>query len=417
MTFYNYQNDLLHLEQIAIPDLIQQYGSPLYVYSKNQIVDSWKKYDHALGAHGLICYAVKACSNLSILKLLADLGSGFDIVSLGELERVLAAGGRAEKIVFSGVAKEPYEMKRALEVGIHCFNVESKAELEQLNVVAGEMGVIAPVSIRVNPDVDAKTHPYISTGLKQNKFGIEISQSEAVYELAHNMPNVQVNGVDCHIGSQITELSPFIDAVDRLLSLVDRLKEKGIVIKHLDLGGGIGVQYEATDQVPDLDQYLSLVREKINDRNLSLVLEPGRSIIAKAGAFITRVVYLKSTDEHNFAIVDGGMNDLIRPALYQAWQEVKPVMLKDVAEKKWDVVGPICETGDFLAHDRQLSIEQNDLLAVMDSGAYGFTMSSNYNSRNRVAEVLVDGNVSTLIRHRETIEQQIALELSCLSSK
>lgn len=416
MGVFQYQNNELYIEQSPVRELVSKFGTPLYLYSQKEILASLKNYTDAMGDQGMVCYAVKANSNLSVLQLLSEQGAGFDIVSLGELERVLLAGGEPSKIVFSGVAKQQEEIVRALEVGIHCFNVESESELRVINDIAASLGKSAPVSIRVNPDVDAKTHPYISTGLKQNKFGIDISLVESVYDLAHELPNINVQGVDCHIGSQITELSPFIDALDRLLVLVDRLAEKGIHIKHLDLGGGVGIQYEASDQIPDLSDYLAQVIQKTAKRNLKLIMEPGRSIVGKAGIFVTRVVYLKSTEEHNFAIVDGGMNDLIRPALYQAWQNVKEVTLKDVPKVTWDVVGPICETGDFLAHDRKLSIEADDYLAVMDSGAYGFTMASNYNSRNRAAEVLVCQKDAKLIRQRESYSDQFSLELSCLES-
>lgn len=410
MNVFHYQNSVLFAENKSAVELVSEFGSPLYVYSKKEIETAWNSYADAIGDKGLICYAVKANSNLAILNLLARKGSGFDIVSIGELERVLKAGGKPEKIVFSGVAKQPHEMRRALEVGIHCFNIESVDELHVLNDVASKMKLKAPISIRVNPDVDAKTHPYISTGLKQNKFGIDIHSVEAVYQLADALDHIDVKGVDCHIGSQITEIAPFFDALERLLQLIDRLAEKGIHLDHLDLGGGIGVQYQDKDDVPSVSDYISQVLDKISGRNIQLIMEPGRSIVAKAGIFLTQVVYLKQTEEHNFAIVDGGMNDLIRPALYQAWQEVKEVTQKELPAEKWDVVGPICETGDFLAHDRSLSIQQGDLLAVMDSGAYGFTMSSNYNSRNRVAEVLVDNDQAFIVRKRETIDDQLALE-------
>ncbi len=410
MSVYQYQKDLLHIESVSAMDLVKQFGSPLYVYSRRLIEQSWHGYADALGDRGLVCYAVKANSNLAVLNVLARLGSGFDIVSIGELERVLAAGGQPEKIVFSGVAKQEAEMERALEIGIHCFNVESLAELRTLNTVAGRMDLVAPVSIRVNPDVDAKTHPYISTGLKHNKFGVDIRDAETVYHEADRLPHIQVKGVDCHIGSQITTLEPFMDALDRLLLLVDRLADQGIEIQHLDLGGGIGVRYQESDTVPNLSDYVTQILQKLGHRKQKLVLEPGRSIVANAGAFLTTVVYLKETADHHFAIVDGGMNDLIRPALYQAWQEVKPVLKRPGPGVRWDVVGPICETGDFLAHDRLLTLEQGDVVAVMDSGAYGFAMSSNYNSRNRVAEIMVDGDQMHVVRRRETIADQIALE-------
>lgn len=410
MSVYHYQQDILHIESVSAMDLVSQQGSPLYVYSRTLIEKAWHGYADALGTQGLVCYAVKANSNVAVLNVLARLGSGFDIVSLGELERVLAAGGQADKIVFSGVAKQEAEMQRALEVGIFCFNVESLAELRTLNAVAGRMDCVAPVSIRVNPDVDAKTHPYISTGLKHNKFGVDILNAESVYHEADRLPHIQIKGVDCHIGSQITTLEPFMDALDRLLLLIDRLADQGIEIQHLDLGGGMGVRYQESDTVPVLADYVRQVLQKLGHRKLQLVLEPGRSIVANAGVFLTTVVYLKETADHHFAIVDGGMNDLIRPALYQAWQEVKPVLKRPEPGVRWDIVGPICETGDFLAHDRLLTLEQGDIVAVMDSGAYGFAMSSNYNARNRVAEIMVEHDKMQVVRRRETIADQIALE-------
>ncbi len=411
MNHFQYREGVLSAESVSLADIAEQYGTPCYVYSKTAFEESFQAYLDALGDYpGIICYAMKANSNLSVLSLLANKGAGFDIVSVGELERVLAAGGDPSKVVFSGVAKQTHEMVRALEVGIHCFNVESVAELNRLNEVAGEQGKVAPVSLRVNPDVDAGTHPYISTGLKENKFGIDISAAEQVYELAASLPHIKVVGVDCHIGSQIIEVQPFLDAFDRVLMLVDKLAEKGIQVEHVDLGGGVGVRYK--DEEPlSLKSYLDEVKARIGQRQLSIVMEPGRSIAANSGVFLTQVEYLKQNDHHNFAIVDGAMNDLIRPSLYQAWQEIKTVAEQPNAEVlNWDVVGPVCETGDFLGKNRGLAIKQGDLLAVMSSGAYGFVMASNYNSRNRVAEILVDGETTHLVRKRESFADQIALE-------
>lgn len=355
------------------------------------------------GRDALVCYAVKANSNIAVLNILARLGAGFDIVSLGELERVLRAGGDPAKTVFSGVGKQAHEIKRALEVGIHCFNIESDAELDRVNAVAAELDVVAPVSFRVNPDVDARTHPYISTGLKENKFGIEIDQALAVYRRASALDHVEVVGIDCHIGSQLTELSPFLDALDRLLVLIDQLAAEGIALRHLDLGGGLGVCY--TDEEPPTPaQYIEAVVERLGDRPLGLILEPGRSIAANAGVLLTRVEFLKQTGEKNFAIIDGAMNDLIRPALYSAYQEIVPVALREEGESRaWDLVGPVCETGDFLGKERQLNLQPGDLLAVCSAGAYGFVMASNYNTRPRPAEVIVDDNAYSVVRKRESL--------------
>ena len=370
---------------------------------------TWLFADALAGMPHLVCFAVKANSNLGVLNVLARLGAGFDIVSRGELERVLAAGGQADKIVFSGVGKTRDDMRRALEVGVHCFNVESTDELERLQVVAAELGVRAPISLRVNPDVDAGTHPYISTGLKENKFGIAIADAEDVYIRAAQLPNLEVVGVDCHIGSQLTTLPPFIDALDRLLALVDRLGECGIYLRHIDLGGGLGVRYR--DEEPPLAaDYIKAVRERIEGRDLALVFEPGRFIVANAGVLLTQVEYLKHTEHKDFAIVDAAMNDLIRPALYQAWMDVTAVRPRDSAARAYDIVGPICETGDFLAKDRQLALEEGDLLAVHSAGAYGFVMSSNYNTRGRSAEVLVDGDQAFEVRRRETVAELFAGE-------
>ena len=412
LDFFNYSGHQLHAESVSLADIAAQHGTPTYVYSRATFERHYKAYADAFASHPtLICYAVKACSNIAILNVLARLGSGFDIVSIGELERVLRAGGDPTKVMFSGVAKQEHEMRRALEVGIHCFNVESESELHRLNKVAGEMGKVAPVSLRVNPDVDAKTHPYISTGLKDNKFGIDIKDAVRIYGVAHSLENLNVMGVDCHIGSQLTELQPFLDTFDRLTALIDQLAEQGIEIKHLDLGGGLGVRYR--DEVPpEPKDYAALILEKIKDRNISLAFEPGRSIAANAGVLMTKVEFLKCTAHKNFAIIDGAMNDMIRPSLYGAWMDIVPVSLEATPEGKrvYDLVGPICETGDFLGKERELDIQPGDLLAVRSAGAYGFTMASNYNSRGRAAEVMVDGDKTYLIREREDIDHQLAGE-------
>lgn len=413
MDFFNYKDQALMAENVSIASIAEQYGTPCYVYSRETLERHYKAYADAFSSHpSLICYAVKACSNIAILNVLAKMGAGFDIVSVGELERVLRAGGDASKVMFSGLGKQAHEMERALEVGIHCFNIESEYELYRLNEVAEKLGKKAPVSLRVNPDVDAKTHPYISTGLKENKFGIDINDAVRIYTIAHELPHLDVMGVDCHIGSQLTELTPFIDAFDRLLKLIDELALSGIEIKHVDLGGGLGVRYR--DEVPPVPaDYAALVLPKVADRNFSLAFEPGRSIAANAGVLVTQVEFLKCSEHKNFAIIDGAMNDLIRPSLYSAWMDIVPVKLKAKAtenKKVYDLVGPVCETGDFLGKDRELDLEAGDLLAVRSAGAYGFTMSSNYNSRNRAAEVMVDGNKAHLIRSRETIDHQLAGE-------
>jgi len=395
---------------VALPALAQRFGTPTYVYSRAHIEAQYRAYADALdGMPHLVCFAVKANSNLGVLNVLARLGAGFDIVSRGELERVLAAGGQPERIVFSGVGKTRDDMRRALEVGVHCFNVESTDELERLQQVAAELGKTAPVSLRVNPDVDAGTHPYISTGLKENKFGIEIDNAEAVYARAAELPNLEVVGVDCHIGSQLTSLPPFLDALDRLLALTDRLAARGIQIRHLDLGGGLGVRYR-DEQPPLAGDYIQAVRQRIEGRGLALVFEPGRSIVANAGVLLTRVEYLKHTAHKDFAIVDAAMNDLIRPALYQAWMNVIAVQPHEGDTRRYDIVGPICETGDFLAKDRELALVEGDLLAVCSAGAYGFVMSSNYNTRGRAAEVLVDGDQAFEVRRRESVQELYAGE-------
>ena len=412
MAAFHYQANQLFIEQVSVAQLAETYGTPLYVYSRSAIEQQLAAYQEGLGDHpGLICYAVKANSNLGVLSCLAQRGAGFDIVSIGELERVLLAGGDPAKVVFSGVAKKASEMRRALEVGIHCFNVESAAELERLNEVAGELQVQAPISLRVNPDVDAQTHPYISTGLKENKFGVDFRQARAFYQRAAALAHIRIVGMDCHIGSQLLVSKPFEDAVDRLLALVDELKTDGIQLDHIDMGGGIGVQYTEDDQEPDVRAYVGLLVERIKGRDLALVLEPGRSIVANAGILVTEVEYLKSNDEHHFAIVDAGMNDLIRPSLYQAWMDIVPVNKASVGQQaSWDVVGPICETGDFFGKGRPLSLQAGDLLAVMSAGAYGFVMASNYNSRGRPAEILVSQGHVQVVRQRETMESLWSLE-------
>ncbi|MFK8329088.1 diaminopimelate decarboxylase [Pseudomonas sp. BJa5] len=410
MDAFNYRDGELFAEGVALSAIAERFGTPTYVYSRAHIEAQYRSYADALqGVSHLVCFAVKANSNLGVLNLLARLGAGFDIVSGGELERVLAAGGRADRVVFSGVGKTREDMRRALEVGVHCFNVESTDELERLQVVAAEMGVRAPVSLRVNPDVDAGTHPYISTGLKENKFGIAIADAEEVYIRAAQLPNLEVVGVDCHIGSQLTTLEPFLDALDRLLALVDRLGDCGILLRHLDLGGGVGVRYR--DEEPPLaGDYIKAVRERVGERDLALVFEPGRYIVANAGVLLTRVEYLKHTEHKDFAIVDAAMNDLIRPALYQAWMDVTAVQPRAGEGRTYDVVGPICETGDFLAKERTLNLAEGDLLAVHSAGAYGFVMSSNYNTRGRCAEILVDGDQAYEVRRRETVAELFAGE-------
>ena len=405
MPHFHYQSGGLYAEGCALSSLADHYDTPCYVYSRSALTEHYLAYANALGDHaGTVCYAVKANSNIAVLQVLAKLGAGFDIVSIGELQRVLAAGGDPQKIIFSGVGKKAEEMVFALETGIACFNVESTAELEVLSAVATNMGKTANISLRVNPDVDANTHPYISTGLKENKFGIDIDTAPAVYQRAAELPGLNIIGVDCHIGSQLTQLEPFLDALDRLLMLIDTLTEKGIHIHHLDLGGGIGVTY--SDETPPTPaSYLQAVKQRLGDRKLAIMLEPGRSIAANAGTLLTKVLYLKPTEHRNFAIIDAAMNDNIRPALYQAWQKVLPLAeSSSAALQEWDLVGPVCETGDFLAKDRNLALKAGDHLALMSSGAYGFVMSSNYNTRGRAAEVLVDGDKHYLIRARETFE-------------
>ncbi len=406
MDYFNYRNDELFAEDVSVSDIVYKYGSPCYIYSRATLEKHWNAFDLAFGDHPhLICYAVKANSNIAILNLLARLGSGFDIVSLGELKRVIQAGGDPKKIVFSGVGKREDEILAALKIGIRCFNIEVSGELDRINLLAEQLGVVAPVSFRVNPDVDAKTHPYISTGLKENKFGIDIGQALTEYRRAAAMPHINVIGIDCHIGSQLTETRPFLDALDKILDLVTTLKAEGIELHHLDLGGGLGICYK-NEQPPEPAEYIQAILARLGTNDFEILLEPGRAIVGNAGILVTQVEYLKPTPNKNFAIVDAAMNDLVRPSLYSAWQEIIPINRQSNAtEITWDIVGPVCETGDFLGKDRPLKISQGDLLAIRSSGAYGFTMSSNYNSRPRVAELIVDGNHLHLIRERETIAQ------------
>ncbi|MGY8812968.1 MAG: diaminopimelate decarboxylase [Pseudomonadales bacterium] len=411
MTAFDYRNGELHAEGVALSAIAAEYDTPCFVYSRSAIEQAYQAWDSALeGVPHLVCFAVKANSNLAVLNLLARKGAGFDIVSGGELERVLAAGGEPSRIVFSGLGKTAAEMRRALEIGIHCFNIESAAELERLQQVAAELNIKAPISLRVNPDVDAKTHPYISTGLKENKFGIDIARAPEVYRRAAELSHIDICGVDCHIGSQLTDDTPFIDALQRLLQLIDGLAAEGIHIRHLDLGGGLGVTYR-DETPPTPGAYLAKVREALADRDLTLLFEPGRSIVANAGVMLTRVNLLKPTEHKNFAIIDGAMNDLIRPALYSAWMGIDAVKPRSDADMlSWDIVGPVCETGDFLGKDRELALAEGDLLAVRSAGAYGFVMSSNYNTRPRAAEVLVDGEQTHLVRRRETVAELLAGE-------
>jgi diaminopimelate decarboxylase len=412
MDFFQYKNNQLMAENLPVKQLAEQFGTPLYVYSRATLERHWHAFNNAFGEHPhLVCFAVKSNPNIAILNVMAKLGSGFDIVSQGELERVLAAGGDAGKVVFSGVAKSHQEIARALEVNIRCFNVESEAELLRINQVASEMGKIAPISLRVNPDVDAHTHPYISTGLKENKFGVSVEQAREVYKVAATLPNIKIVGMDCHIGSQLTELQPFLDAVDRLIVLMEQLKQDGIRLKHLDLGGGLGVTY--TDETPPHPtEYAKALWEKLSAfSELEIIVEPGRAITANAGILVTKVEYLKSNESRNFAIVDAGMNDMIRPALYQAYMnilEIDRTLARE--EKMYDVVGPICETSDFLGKQRKLAIAEGDYLAQRSAGAYGASMSSNYNSRPRTAEVMVDGDKAYLIRRREALNELWQLE-------
>jgi len=423
--YFHYQQDQLFAENVALADIAQRFGTPCYVYSRAALAERYHQLAEALASREhLICYAVKANSNLAILNLFAKLGAGFDIVSGGELQRVLAAGGDARKVVFSGVGKSVAEMRQALAAGILCFNVESEAELLRLNEVAGSMGKIAPISLRVNPDVDAKTHPYISTGLKQSKFGVAYADALALYRKAAVLPHLSITGMDCHIGSQLTEVSPLIAAAERVLVLVDELSRAGIVLEHLDLGGGLGIRYR-DETPPSIADYAAALLGALRGRGEKLIVEPGRALVGNAGVLLTRVEYLKPGTEKNFAIVDAAMNDLMRPALYDAYHEILPVKQtsppnpiphagEGVIEKNnsliYEIVGPVCETGDFLGHERELAIAQGDLLALMSAGAYGMSMSSNYNTRPRAAEVLVDGASVQVIRERETVRQLFAGE-------
>ena len=412
MNHFEYKNQQLFAEDVAIADIISEHGTPAYIYSRATLERHWHAFDNAFCSHPhLICFAVKSNSNIALLNVMAKLGSGFDIVSQGELERVLAAGGEASKVVFSGVAKSHSEIERALDVGIRCFNVESIPELHRINEVAGKMGKIAPISLRVNPDVDAKTHPYISTGLKENKFGVSVQQAREVYRLAKTLPNVKITGMDCHIGSQLTELQPFLDATDRLIVLMEQLKEDGIELHHLDLGGGLGVPYNG-EEPPHPTEYTEALLAKLkNYPNLEIILEPGRAISANAGILVTKVEYLKSNEDRNFAIVDTGMNDMIRPALYEAYMQITEVNQSLDREKAvYDVVGPICETSDFLGKGRELAIAEGDLIAMRSAGAYGATMSSTYNSRPQAVEILVDGAKAHLIKARANFADLWRLE-------
>ena len=408
--YFHYQSDALYVEQVPLANIAAQFGTPCYVYSRAALSDSFRQFTSALrGREHLVCYAVKANSNLAILNVFARLGAGFDIVSGGELQRVLAAGGDARKVVFSGVGKSVAEMRMALDADILCFNVESAAELERLNEVAGSMGMVAPISLRVNPDVDAKTHPYISTGLKQNKFGVAYGEAVALYRKARGLPNLRITGMDCHIGSQLTESSPFIAAVEKLLVLVDALANEGIHLEHLDLGGGLGICY-SDETPPAIADYTAALLGALRGHSEKLILEPGRVLVGNAGVLLTRVEYLKHGEEKNFAIVDAAMNDLMRPALYDAYHNILPVLRENHAAQTYEVVGQICETGDFIGHARNLAIAPQSLLAVLSAGAYGMSMSSNYNTRPRAAEVMVDGGTAHLVRERETVAQLYAGE-------
>lgn len=408
---FEYQHDILHAESISLETIAKKFGTPCYVYSRSALTETYHEFKRAFSNDDyLICYAVKANSNLAILNLLARLGSGFDIVSGGELQRVIKAGGDPHKTVFSGVGKLADEMRMALAADILCFNVESIGELHLLNQIAAAMNKIAPVSLRVNPDVDAKTHPYISTGLKENKFGIPIAEAEQIYLSTDIFPNVRFVGLDCHIGSQLTELDPFIQAGEKLVSLLHRLRSHHLPIEHLDLGGGLGIRY-SNEALPTIHDYIDALRQTLGPIKLKLLIEPGRSLIGNAGLLLTRTAYIKHTPDRHFAIVDAAMNDLMRPSLYKAYHQILPVTRREGTLCNYQIVGPVCETGDFLGHDRKLVLEADDLLAVMSAGAYGMSMSSNYNTRPRAAEVMVDGNTVHLIRARETIDQLTASEV------
>ncbi len=415
MDHFNYQGGFLHAESVALADIAKSVGTPAYVYSRATIKRHYQAFDQALqGTPHLVCYAVKANSNLAVLNVLARLGAGFDIVSGGELERVIRAGGHPGKVVFSGVGKTSPEIRAGLQAGIKCFNVESADELVRISGIADELGVQAPVSLRVNPDVDPKTHPYISTGLKENKFGIPADEALELYSRAHfEYPMLNLIGIDCHIGSQLTEMSPILEALDRVLDIIEKLRKTGVNLKHLDIGGGLGIPYRG-EQPPAPEEYVSALRERLRKRvvsDLTLILEPGRAIVGNAGVLLTRVEYLKHTPGHNFAVVDAAMNDLMRPALYDAWQDVVVVSLRSESTAKiWDIVGPVCETGDTLAKQRELPLQEGDLLAIRSSGAYGFSMSSNYNSRPRPPEIMVDGSAFHVVRRRENMDDLMAME-------
>jgi len=408
--YFNYHQDQLCVEDVSLQDIAERFGTPCYVYSHAALTDGYRQFADAFKSREhLICYAVKANSSLAILNLFAKLGAGFDIVSGGELQRVLAAGGTANKVVFSGVGKSEVEMRVALEAGILCFNVESEPELDRLNAVAGAMGKIAPISLRVNPDVDAKTHPYISTGLKQNKFGVAYTEALAIYRKAAGMAHIKITGMDCHIGSQLTETSPFIAAAEKVLALVDQLAVEGIVLEHLDLGGGLGIRYD-DETPPSIAEYAKALLTALHGRSEKLIVEPGRVLVGNAGVLLTRIEYLKHGEEKNFAIVDVAMNDLMRPALYDAYHAILPVQKKSVASRLYDVVGPICETGDFIGRGREMPLEQGDVLAVMSAGAYGMSMSSNYNTRPRAVEVMANRSQIHVIREREEVAKLFAAE-------
>ena len=410
MNSFTLKNNHLHVEKRALADIAREFSTPCYVYSKDALTQAFTNFSAGFAdCQHLVCFAVKANPNLAILNLFARLGAGFDIVSGGELARVLAAGGDPKKVVFSGVGKTEVEMQAALNAGIFCFNVESASELKRLNQVALSMGKVAPVSLRVNPNVDAKTHPYISTGLKNNKFGVAYEEALGIYEQAASMPGIVIHGVDCHIGSQITELSPFLDAFDRVLALVDALAARGIAVQHIDAGGGIGIAYQG-ETPPEFSVYAAAMRAKIAGRDIKLVFEPGRALVGNAGVLLTKVEYLKHTEAKNFAIVDAAMNDLMRPALYDAYHDIQAVSPREGVTTNYEIVGPVCETGDFLGHDRRLNLQEGDVLAIMSAGAYGMSMASNYNTRGRAAEVMVDGDACHLIRQREQISDLFALE-------
>jgi len=415
MSFFSLKNGVLHAENVALTTLAAEYGTPAYVYSRAALTAALKEFQDVLGAHpagagALVCYAVKANSNLAVLNVFARMGAGFDIVSGGELQRVLAAGADPKKVVFSGVGKTAAEMKQALAAGIFCFNVESAPELERLNQVAGECGQKAPVSFRVNPNVDPKTHPYISTGLKEAKFGVAYEQALALYRRAAALPNIEVTGIDCHIGSQLLDPSPFVEALDRILALIDQLTVEGIQLHHIDIGGGLGIKYQAEQEQPTVAAYLNPLLDKLAGRGLQIVMEPGRRLVGNAGLLLTQIEFLKEGEGKNFAIIDAAMNDLMRPALYEAWHDINPVVPRDGASRDYDVVGPVCESGDFLGQARPLNVQPGDLLAVMSAGAYGMAMASNYNTRPRAVELMVDGDTVHVIRQRESVEQLYAGE-------